>query len=125
MLASLFGKIDKLPALLQIHRTGHFNGCMFAIQHSTLGNGKMVVPVGSNIYKVNIRPFTNFLVSLLTAIDSSWRKTCLTKIILALLGTSLLIIAEGDNLYTWNIGKTLDSTRTSHTQTHESNTNGR
>ena len=42
---------------------------MLSVLHGKLGDGKMVVPVSSHVYKVNIVAFAKFFIALWTKVD--------------------------------------------------------
>lgn len=54
MLAGLFGRIDERPDFIQCHGGGHFDGHVLAVLHGIDTHFGMVLPVGHNIYDVNI-----------------------------------------------------------------------
>ena len=123
MLAGLLGKVDELPALFEIHSRRNLDGCVLAILESTLGNREMVVPIGSNVNKVNVGTLAEFLITLLAAVDECRGQTCLAQIFLAGFGTTSLIVAQSNNLSARNVSETSYGTRTAHTKTYECYTN--
>ena len=112
--ACLLREFDELPALLEVHGTGHLNSRVLAVLQGTLGNGEVMVPVGGYIYEVDIGALAEFLVSFLAAIDGCRRQAGITEILLTSLSTSLNIIAKSNNLSAWNVRETLDGTRSTH-----------
>jgi len=49
VLASGFGSIDQVPALLQCRTGGHFDGSMLAILHGAERHGNVPIPRGGNV----------------------------------------------------------------------------
>ena len=124
MLAGALREVYQFPALLQVHGAGYLDSHMLAVLQRTLGHGEMVVPVGGNINQVDISPLTQRLVSRGAAVYLGRRQPCIAKILLAPLGTALLIITERHNLHTGNVREAAHSTRTAHAQSHKTDSHG-
>ena len=119
VLAGLFRKVNELPALLEVHGAGNFNSGVLAIFQSALSHREVVVPVRSNVHQVNVIALAKFFVTSCTRVNGSGSHTSLAQVLLALLSTLGFVVAQSNNLYTRNVGKTGNSTRTTHTKAHE------
>ena len=124
VLAVFLGEVDELPALLQVHGTGHLNGGVLAVLQSALGHGEVVVPVCSNVYKVNIGAFADFLIPELAVVNIGRGKAGLTQVFLALFCALFVVVAQGYYFYTRNMGKTCNGTRATHAQANEGHAHG-
>ena len=66
VLASSFRQVDKFPALFQIHSRRNFDGYVLSMLHGILGNREVVIPVGCNVYQVNVFAFAECFISFCT-----------------------------------------------------------
>ena len=103
MQAVLLAQVDEFPALLQVHGAWHFDGCMLAVFQGTFGNGEMMVPVGGNVYQVDVLPLAHVDVSCRSAVDVSRGQTHVTQVFLCISGTTFFIVTEGNNLHAGNV----------------------
>ena len=122
MLAVFLAQVDQLPAFLQVHGRRYFNGHVLAVLQSTLGNGEVMQPVGSDVNQVNVIALAELFIALGARIDGSFRQGSFLEQLLAALGTFLLIVAKSYNLSTGDISEALYSTRTTHAQAHKAHT---
>ena len=81
----------------------------------------MVIPVGGYIHEVDILALAELLITLLAIVLSCLRQACVGKELLAFLNTVKLIVAEGYDVDTVDVGETLHGTGTAHAETHECN----
>ena len=85
-----------------------------------LGHGEVVEPVGGNIHQIDVIALAKLLVALLAVVDVGCRQTGLAQNLVAGLSTIFLIVAEGHDLRTIDVGPPLNSSGPPHAQTHES-----
>ena len=124
VLASLLREVDEVPALLKVHGRGHFDGGVLAVLEGALSNGEMVVPVGCYVNEVDVGTLAEFLIAVLAKVDVCGGKAYLLHVALAGFGTTLLIVAESNNLHTGDVAEAVDGTGTAHTETYEGHANG-
>ena len=98
---------------------------MLAILEGTLCNREMMVPIRGDIHQVDVRSLAELDVAFLTTVDGCRGKPLVTQIFLTSFSTFRLVITKGNHLHTRNVGKTIDCTRATHSQTHEADTNSR
>jgi hypothetical protein len=79
----------------------------------------VVVPVGSNVYEVDVVTLAKFLITLLTIVDVSGHETSVAEVLLASLCTTFFVVTKSNNLYTRDVSETHNSPRTAHTETYE------
>ena len=84
----------------------------------------MVVPVGCYVNEVDVGTLAEFLVTVLAKVDVCGGKAYLLHVALAGFGTTLLIVAESNNLHTGDVAEAVDGTGTAHTETYEGHANG-
>ncbi|CDD19977.1 uncharacterized protein BN769_02292 [Prevotella sp. CAG:732] len=116
----LLSQIDEVPALLQVHSRRHLISHVFAILQGTLCHDGMVLPVGGDIHEVDVRTLAQRLVALLAIIYGGRSQSVLAQALVLLHCTLLLIVAESHHLYARDETEVLHGTRSTHSETHES-----
>jgi hypothetical protein len=79
----------------------------------------VVVPVGSNVYEVDVVALAELLITLLAVVDVGGDQVSIAEVLLASLSASLFIVAESNNLNTGDVSETHYSPGTTHTETYE------
>ncbi len=80
----------------------------------------MVQPVGSDIHEVYVLALAELLVAVLAIIDVGWWQAGFLQNLVAVLGTILLVVAEGHDLRALYISPALHGSWAAHAKTHES-----
>ena len=124
VLASLLREVDELPALVKVHGGGHFDGSVLAILEGALSHGEVVIPVGSDIDEVDVGALAEFHVTVLAGVDVCGFQPGVAEHFLASFCTCGFIVAESHDFHTGNVAETIDSTGTTHAETHECHANG-
>ena len=119
VLAGLFREVNQIPALFEVHGRGHFDGRVLAVFEGALGNGEVVVPVGSHVDEVDVGALAKFLVAILAEVDVGRRQAGLLQIALAGFCAAFLIVAKRNDLHAGNVAETVHCTRTAHAETYE------
>ena len=119
VLASSFRQVDKFPALFQIHSRRNFDGYVLSMLHGILGNREVVIPVGCNVYQVNVFAFAERFISFCTWIHSCFRKTSFLQVFLAFFCTFFFIVTQSYDFSSGNVSKTFYCSRTTHSQSYE------
>ena len=120
VLAGLFREVNQIPALFEVHGRGHFDGRVLAVFEGALGNGEVVVPVGSHVNEVDVGALAKFFVAVFAEIDVSGRQVCFFKITLAGFCATFFIVAKGNDLHAGNVAETVHGTGTAHAEAYES-----
>ena len=84
----------------------------------------MMLPVGSDVNEVDIRTLAKLLISLLAIVNGSRSQSVLAQTLVLLLCTLLNEVAKSNNLNTRDKAEVLNSTRTTHAKTYETNAYG-
>ncbi len=120
-----FCHVDHVPNLLHRQGCGHFASHVLAVLHGIEHHGSVVNPVGANVYKIDVRTFTNSLPGILAAcISICFRHACCTQETLTRVGTLLMQVAERLDFHTGEIGVAIDGILSSHAEADEADTNG-
>ena len=84
----------------------------------------MVLPVGGDIHEVDVRTLAQRLVALLAIIYGGRSQSVLAQALVLLLCTLLYEVAKSNNLNTRDKAEVLNSTRTTHAKTNETDAYG-
>ena len=122
--ARFLREVDQLPALVEVHGRGHFDGRVLAVFECALGYGEMVIPVGGDVHQVYVGASANGLVAFRAIVNVGRSETFLAEILLALLCSFTFIVAECHDLYAGNVCEALDCPRSTHAETNKGHAHG-
>ena len=114
--AVLLAKVDEFPALVEVHSRRHFYCHVLAVLEGALSYREVVIPVGADVYKVDVAASAHIHVAIFAAIDCSLRQTLVGEIFLAFFGTAFLVVAQSHGVSARNMGKAVYGVRSAHTQ---------
>ena len=114
VLAGLFGSIDQLPAFIEIHGCGDFDGDMFTVFHGVNGYGSMQQPRSDDIYQIDIGAFTKLFPAFFSTIGGSLGTIVFGEDLLGFFYPLGIKVTEGFDGSTFDLGKTIDGPRAAH-----------
>ena len=117
--AGLLGGVDKLPAFVEIHGSGHFHGHVLAVFHGVDGHGDVVLPVGGDVYDVDVGAFAELFPALLAAILGGGGASGVLQVFLRLGQTLGVLVAQGLDGGAVDIGPAIHGARAAHAQADE------
>ena len=123
MLASSLRSVDKCPDFFQCHSRWNFDSYVLALFHGINTHLSMVLPVGCNVYKVDVVTLAKLLPSFFVAcVSGCFRKTGFGQDVLAFFYILRYKVAQSYDLCSRNVCKARNGSRTTHAQTDESYT---
>ncbi len=121
MLAGFLGGVYESPYLVEGHGGGHLDGGVLAVFHGVETHGRMVVPVGGYVHKVDVVALNKLLPCVFrTAVCGGALNSRSVKDFLAFLNIGAVKVAQSHNLGAGNFCETGNSAGTAHAQTDES-----
>ena len=94
MFLHFLGGVDKLPAFVEILSGRHFDCHVFALFHSVDSHRHMVVPIGADIYEIDVGTLTKFHPCRIADIFSSSRTAVVCEYVLRTLNAVGMLVAQ-------------------------------
>ncbi len=124
MLACLLRHVHKSPDVFKRRSRRNLNGYILTVFHRIEGNRNVMLPVCTDVDKINVITFAEFLVGLsVSGITRSLRESSIFQCLLSFFYTVSLNITEGCDLHSRNVGVACDSIRATHPDADKADTN--
>ena len=120
----LLSQVNQFPALLEVHCRRHLICHVLAVLECTLSHDSMMLPVGSDVYEVDVGALAQLLISLLAIVNGSRSQSVLAQALVLLLCTLLYEVAKSNYFNTRDKAEVLYCTRTTHAKTNETDAYG-
>ena len=118
-----FARLDERPAILEIHRRGHFDEDVLAVFHRLEGDRNMHVPAGRVVDHVDAAPSAHLAPFILGSAERLRRGLAVVLEPL-LLGDDAILdeIAQGAHLHAGNVCQAVHRAAAAHAEAHDAHT---